>query len=233
MFRITLVAFAAALFGGLAAATAGATGDYGSDTCLKGYVWRAARTADHVCVKPAVRKQTRADNAAAASRHVAGSDACITGYVWRAAFPGDVVCVVPAVRRRARANNAAASSRRNWIRASVWRYSAPLPCPQDDPADLNRCAQPVYPAWQLHADHINMGTAFVALYPYPLKGGAPSAKTWPVPVAPASAPGGVLNFPSGVRACSGKPNAVFYIRDPASSRWFPAMPPVKICELPA
>src|SRR4051794_8108562 len=107
MLRITLAAFVAALLVGLAPATAGATGDYGPDTCLEGYVWREARPTDHVCVRPAVRERTQADNTAAASRHVAAGNACITGYVWRAAFPGDLVCVVPSVRAQANADNAA------------------------------------------------------------------------------------------------------------------------------
>ena len=81
MNRIILAAFAAALLAGLAPATASAEGDCGPDTCLEGYVWREARPADHVCVRPAERDQARADNAAAASRHVAGGTACISGYV--------------------------------------------------------------------------------------------------------------------------------------------------------
>jgi len=40
----------------------------GSTTCVSGYVWREAFPADLVCVTPAVRTQTRLDNAQAASR---------------------------------------------------------------------------------------------------------------------------------------------------------------------
>src|SRR4051812_9436177 len=174
MLRITLAALVAALLVGLAPATAGATGDYGPDTCLEGYVWREARPTDHVCVRPPVRKQARADNAAAASRHGAGGNACITGYVWRAAFPGDLGCVVPSVRARASADNAAADSRRNSIRASASKYDAQSLCENGD-----RCATVVILAWRVRADHINAGKALVKLYP--LKDGkrtAAAAKAW-------------------------------------------------------
>ncbi|MGI5284365.1 hypothetical protein ACQEVF_13620 [Nonomuraea polychroma] len=43
------------------------------DTCISGFVWREARPSDHVCVTPAVRRQTLADNAAAASRRASSS----------------------------------------------------------------------------------------------------------------------------------------------------------------
>jgi len=52
-----------------------------------------------------------------------------------------------------------------------------------------------------------------------------------VTVTAAGTPGGVLDFRSGIRACSGKPNAVFYVRDSASTRWSSPIP-VKACKLP-
>ena len=90
---------------------------YGSGTCLQGYVWREAFSGDKVCVTPDVRTQAASDNAAASSRVDVncqyGPDACQTGYVWRDAFSGDHVCVTPDVRSQAAADNAAASSRVN------------------------------------------------------------------------------------------------------------------------
>jgi hypothetical protein len=89
-----------------------------ADRCLQGYVWREARADDHVCVTPATRSQTWADNAAAASRRNPaggpfGPDTCLPGYVWREAFLGDHVCVTPATRSQAAADNAQAAGRRN------------------------------------------------------------------------------------------------------------------------
>jgi hypothetical protein len=88
------------------------------DRCLQGFVWREASPSDHVCVTPAVRSETRDENAQAASRREPGGgpfgpDTCRQGFVWREAFPNDHVCVPPASRSRAAADNAAAASRRN------------------------------------------------------------------------------------------------------------------------
>lgn len=43
---------------------------FGSDTCIAGFVWREARSTDHVCVTPATRSQTATDNALADSRRL-------------------------------------------------------------------------------------------------------------------------------------------------------------------
>jgi hypothetical protein len=90
--------------------------------CLMGYVWREASSADRVCVTGATRTQTRADNAAAASRWVNGPygpHTCVNGYVWREAFSSDDVCVTGALRSQAAADNAAAASRINPAR-NLW-----------------------------------------------------------------------------------------------------------------
>jgi hypothetical protein len=87
-----------------------------SGTCKDGYVFRLARPSDKICVPPASKMQSDADNAAADSRkivNVFGNNACVEGYVWREAFSGDKVCVTPAVRSQAAADNAAAASR--WV----------------------------------------------------------------------------------------------------------------------
>jgi hypothetical protein len=80
--------------------------------CLPGYVWRTARASDLVCVTPATRQQTLADNAAAPGRTLPNGY-CVSGYVWRNAFNGDGVCVTPATRSQAQDDNAAHGSRVN------------------------------------------------------------------------------------------------------------------------
>src|SRR5947199_3148339 len=67
-----------------------ASGDFGPDTCLEGWVWREAVTNDHVCVTPAIRTAAATDNSLAASRRNPnggpfGPDTCLQGYVWREA----------------------------------------------------------------------------------------------------------------------------------------------------
>jgi hypothetical protein len=89
---------------------------WGPDSCVNGYVWREARSTDHVCVVPATRDQTWRDNAAAPSRWTNGPfgpHTCISGFVWREAFPGDDVCVTPEIRTQAANDN-----------ANAWRYVA-------------------------------------------------------------------------------------------------------------
>jgi hypothetical protein len=87
---------------------------WGVDSCSQGYVWREATPADHVCVPPATRDQTWADNAAAPGRWVNGPfgpHTCVQGFVWREAVARDDVCVTPAVRTQAAQDNAAAAGR--------------------------------------------------------------------------------------------------------------------------
>jgi len=114
--------------GATAIPAADAASIYGPDTCISGYVWRDGRVGDHVCVTPATRTATAADNAAAASRvqpggGAYGPDTCKQGSVWRPAWTGDHVCVTPATRTQAAADNAAAASRRdpNW---NTWYIDA-------------------------------------------------------------------------------------------------------------
>ena len=91
---------------------------YGPDTCIAGLVWREARSGDTVCVTPAFRARTLAENGNVGANKdpLAGSgpESCSQGYVWREAFDGDTVCVTPAVRAENLAANAAAAS--NWQR---------------------------------------------------------------------------------------------------------------------
>ena len=89
---------------------------FGPDTCVQGFVWREATPSDHVCVAPAVREQTRGDNAQAAARRNPnggpfGPDTCLQGFVWREAFSGDHVCVTPQTRAQAAQDNSASRAR--------------------------------------------------------------------------------------------------------------------------
>jgi hypothetical protein len=87
-----------------------------TDGCRSGYVWREARSSDHVCVTPETRRQTANENASAAARRnpnggAYGRDTCLEGYVWREAFGGDRVCVTVESRNQAAEDNREASSR--------------------------------------------------------------------------------------------------------------------------
>lgn len=88
-----------------------------ADACKSGYVWREARPGDHVCVTPATRDETAAENEAAESRRSPaggefGPNTCLSGFVWREAYYGDPVCVEPGSRDRAHADNKAGLQRR-------------------------------------------------------------------------------------------------------------------------
>jgi hypothetical protein len=89
---------------------------FGPDTCINGFVWREAAPGDNVCVTPAVRDATAAQNAQAVANRdpngAFGSNSCKQGFVWREAFNGDVVCVTPEVRAATKADNAQAASRK-------------------------------------------------------------------------------------------------------------------------
>ncbi len=100
MRRIDLLALPVlALLSGASLLPSAAVAQYGPDTCRQGFVWREAYRSDHVCVRPWVRDQTAADNAAAATR-IYGNGRCVEGFVWREAYPGDHVCVTPEIRER-------------------------------------------------------------------------------------------------------------------------------------
>jgi hypothetical protein len=81
--------------------------------CPQGFVWREASPADHVCVTPEQRMETRLENAAGPARvsqtdHTYGPNTCVQGYVWREAFTGDAVCVTPLQRAAAKQQNSVA-----------------------------------------------------------------------------------------------------------------------------
>jgi hypothetical protein len=85
--------------------------------CLPGYVWRAARPNDFVCVTHESRARVAEENRTAAARIQPGGGAygpntCRSGFVWREAFDGDVVCVTPQIRALVRQENQLGPSRR-------------------------------------------------------------------------------------------------------------------------
>jgi len=106
---------------------------YGPDTCIQGYVWREAAPGDNVCVTPAVRDATAAQNAQAVANRdpngAYGSNSCKQGFVWREAFTGDVVCVTPDVRSATKADNAAAASRKVSNSPQPTPIPTPIPTP--------------------------------------------------------------------------------------------------------
>jgi hypothetical protein len=162
----TLLGLAAAAIAGLAvtvpatllATPASATGDYGPDTCLQGFVWREARPADLVCVSPANRTQTAQDNSVKASRWTSGPygpHTCVNGYVWREAFVGDDVCVTPAVRAQAHDDNLKADARRVLARLWITRYTVP-PRDNGDGTSTSTSVDDI-PRLKLNGDHYNFG----------------------------------------------------------------------------
>lgn len=117
MFRHAIMVGLILITTGSGLAVAPAHSQYGPDTCAQGYVWREAYPDDHVCVRPEVRGQAVADNAAARGNRQPGGgpygpDTCRQGLVWREATAGDHVCVAPATREQAAMDNARAAERR-------------------------------------------------------------------------------------------------------------------------
>ena len=74
--------------------------------CKPGFVFRAARADDLVCVKPESRERVADENRTAAERSLPGGG-CRPGFVWRDAFNGDGVCVDPKIRDLVHAENRA------------------------------------------------------------------------------------------------------------------------------
>lgn len=208
LFTLALVAALAAVaalteLGTPAVAVPASAGqDFGSNTCLNGFVWREAVPSDLVCVTPDVRTQTRQDNALAAARRSPnggpfGPDTCLQGYVWREAVANDHVCVTPATREQARNDNLGAASRRNELRTTIGTYGST-------------------PRYLVRTDRINVGRARVVLYNSATR---KTIRSWSAPVKPyATAPGGLLSFKTGVPQCRGVVNAYFRVLDGFSGR---------------
>lgn len=84
-------------------------------SCKPGFVLRLASEKDEVCVPPATRVRTVAENARAPLLWTPGTfgpKTCAQGYVWREAFPGDLVCVLTSIRKETQQDNTNAPSRR-------------------------------------------------------------------------------------------------------------------------
>jgi hypothetical protein len=82
-------------------------------TCKHGFVWRAARPDDLVCVTSESRARVAEENRTAAERvQPSAAPNCRSGYVWREAFNGDLVCVTPLIRAFTREENQLGPSRR-------------------------------------------------------------------------------------------------------------------------
>jgi hypothetical protein len=144
--RTWRILIATACFGMMMPSTSHATGDFGPDTCVEGFVWReACGPSDHVCVTPDIRRQAQQDNAQANVRRQPGGgafgpDTCRQGFVWREACgPQDHVCVPASTRLRAADDNLHAGQRRKpqsnpqqVVKVCQWRGTAPF-CNGDCP----------------------------------------------------------------------------------------------------
>lgn len=84
--------------------------------CKPGFVWRAARPEDLVCVRPSARNRVLRENLDAHLRvdpnGAYGPKSCVAGLVWRVAYDGDTVCVTPQSRELAKKENSKAASNR-------------------------------------------------------------------------------------------------------------------------
>ena len=139
--------------------------NYGSMTCLEGWVWREAFANDYVCVTPATRSQTAIDNKLAASRvnpngGPYGSKTCLNGYVWREASPTDYVCVTPATRAQAAEDNSQAANR--CASLNIWTSTFTDPSIPGKFCIDGVCTTPL--GVQVHGDHFNFGTVTVGIY---------------------------------------------------------------------
>ncbi len=180
----------AATFAALALPAAAQAQDYGPNTCLNGFVWREAFPGDAVCVKPQVRSDTKADNAAAVSRRDPsagyGPKGCKQGFVWREARASDLVCVIPSRRTQAKNDNAAAAARRNSIKVTAFSSGG---------------------RWHLNVTNINNGRALIVLK---APGGG---KSWTAGVS-----GNRFSLATGRPDCRGSANSYFLVQDPISKR---------------
>ncbi|MEV0973735.1 hypothetical protein [Microtetraspora glauca] len=220
-----MTGLAFALSATVAATPAMASGDYGPDTCIQGYVWRTARPSDLVCVQPSVRDQTAKDNQVKASRWTSGPfgpHTCVTGFVWREAFTGDDVCVTPAVRAQAKLDNSKAADRKVSARLWISRYTVP-PRDNGDGTSTSTSVDDI-PRFKLSGDHYNVGQ--VKLYIRFDTGrlywsGAVTA------TAHSGFAGGSFGKNTGVFDCAaaGKPaNGYAQAYDVVSGRWSPRVP---------
>lgn len=209
-----------ALVVGLAALTpASATGDYGPDTCLEGWVWRGAVAGDHVCVTGATRDQAAYDNTQAAARRSPsggawGPNTCLYGWVWREATSSDFVCVTGATRSQTWSDNGQASARRDSL--NVWHGNYTIP-PRCSDGICTSTSTDSIPRFRLIADHLNVGQVTVQLR---LRTTGAVLRSWSVNAGPAGyTPGGRVTFDTGVFDCRRTVDSYFLVRDSSSTRW--------------
>lgn len=217
---LSAVTVGAAALGVLATGSpAAATGDYGPDTCLQGYVWRDAFPGDHVCVTGATRSQAASDNSQAAARRSPtggpyGPDTCLQGYVWREARPGDHVCVSPATRSQAAYDNGQAAARRDSLHLWHATYTKPPVCHGDT---CTSTSTDDIPRFRLYGDHVNVAQVTVELR---RTSNGHLVKRWRVDARPLSgAPGGGFVLDTGVFDCRRSADSYFQVYDPVSTRW--------------
>jgi hypothetical protein len=211
-----------------------ASGNYGPDTCLQGYVWRNAVPGDHVCVTGATRAETAYDDSQAAARRSStggayGPDTCIQGYVWREAVRGDHVCVTPATRAQAAHDASQAASRRDSLHVWDTVYWVNTGSGGTCSGDACTTTQPsAYPALGIHADHVNVGSVVVALRSI---GTNALLRSWRVYAKAAGyTPGGRLDLNSGDIYCLGmNVDSYLTILDPSSGRWSAPHPVATRC----
>jgi len=201
-----------------------ATGDFGPDTCLQGYVWREAIPNDHVCVLPATRTLAATDNSLAASRRSPnggpfGPDTCIQGFVWRQVIPSDHVCVLPATRSAAAADNAQAANRKASLNVWFTHWFPGTKCNPDGTCSTTSTDD--IPRFQINGDHFNFETVTVGIYKI-----ADNSPIWTGSVL-ASNHNGFVAGSFGVEAdvfdcgsiSKGPDTAYIRAYDPVSSRW--------------
>ncbi|MDQ1245823.1 MAG: hypothetical protein QG597_190 [Actinomycetota bacterium] len=198
----------------MVAGPASATGDYGPDTCLQGWVWRDAVPNDHVCVIPSVRSLHADYNRRATALHLPGSDQCRPHYTWRLVQPADHVCVDSRTRRQVLADNSQASARRNSLRITVSseRFGPSETCTPE------YCTQTSDSGtyYVLTVRNINIGPAIVRLY---RKNGT-IKQSWSVSVPGAGRnPGGQLTLKTKVPYCPYAMDSYFRVYDSVSTRW--------------
>jgi hypothetical protein len=136
-----------------------ASGNYGPNTCLEGWVWREAVPGDDVCVTPATRSQTAYDNSQASlHRNPIFKSFCRPGYVFRNAVPNDNVCVIPATRDQAVVDNGQAANRRASL--NIW-----LSTWNDPNLPYKTCSKGTPTAGVVvNGDHFNFNLITVGIY---------------------------------------------------------------------
>lgn len=217
---VVLFAAIAAIACGLGITSpAHASGDYGPNTCLQGWVWREAVANDQVCVTVATRTQAANDNSQAAARRNPnggpyGPDTCLQGWVWREAVTNDHVCVTVATRTQAANDNSQAAARRDSL--GIWTTTYTIPPVCHDGTCTSTSTDDV-PRYRLHGVHINVGQVVVRLFRI---SNNTTISSWSVNATSAGV-GGQFSLDTDAFVCSGNPanDSYFRVYDTVSARW--------------